>query len=80
VGARATPARLLTAREVAECLAVCIATVYALCERGEIRHLRVSNTIRVRVLRGAAAHLAGGVDRARPGTHRHVSAVAVMAR
>jgi len=32
---------------VAERLAVCTATVYALCERGEIRHLRVSNAIRV---------------------------------
>ena len=40
-------ARLLTVREVAERLAVCTATVYALCERGEIRHLRVSNAIRV---------------------------------
>jgi len=40
-------ARLLTVREVAERLAVCTATVYALCERGEIRHLRVSNAIRI---------------------------------
>jgi excisionase family DNA binding protein len=32
---------------VAETLAVCTATVYALCERGEIRHLRVLNAIRV---------------------------------
>ena len=39
--------RLLTVREVAERLAVCTATVYALCERGEIQHLRVSNAIRV---------------------------------
>jgi len=39
--------RLLTVREVAECLAVCTATVYALCERGEIRHLRISNAIRI---------------------------------
>jgi excisionase family DNA binding protein len=39
--------RLLTVREVAECLAVCTATVYALVERGEIRHLRVSNAIRI---------------------------------
>jgi len=39
--------RLLTVREVAERLAVCTATVYALVERGEIRHLRVSNAIRV---------------------------------
>lgn len=34
-------------REVAERLAVCTATVYALRERGEIRHLRVSNAIRI---------------------------------
>jgi excisionase family DNA binding protein len=40
-------ARLLTVREVAERLAVCTATVYALCERGEIRHLRVLNAIRI---------------------------------
>jgi excisionase family DNA binding protein len=39
--------RLLTVREVAERLAVCTATVYALVERGEIRHLRVSNAIRI---------------------------------
>ena len=39
--------RLLTVREVAGRLAVCTATVYALVERGEIRHLRVSNAIRV---------------------------------
>jgi len=39
--------RLLTVREVAERLAVCTATVYALCGRGEIRHVRVSNAIRV---------------------------------
>jgi len=39
--------RLLTVREVAERLAVCTATIYALVERGEIRHLRVSNAIRV---------------------------------
>jgi len=40
-------ARLLTVREVAERLAVCTATIYTLCERGEIQHLRVSNAIRV---------------------------------
>jgi excisionase family DNA binding protein len=32
---------------VAERLTVCTTTVYALCERREIRHLRVSNAIRV---------------------------------
>ena len=38
---------LLTVAEVAKRLAVSRATVYALCERGELRHLRVSNAIRV---------------------------------
>ncbi|HEY8208907.1 MAG TPA: helix-turn-helix domain-containing protein [Myxococcaceae bacterium] len=33
--------------QVAERLAVSTATVYALCERGEIRHVRVSNAIRI---------------------------------
>jgi len=40
--------RLLTVREVAERLAICIATVYRLCERGALPHVRVSNAIRVR--------------------------------
>jgi excisionase family DNA binding protein len=40
--------RLLTVRDVAERLAVSTATVYALCERGELPHLRVSNAIRIR--------------------------------
>jgi excisionase family DNA binding protein len=40
-------ARFLTVREVAERLAVSTATVYALCERGEIRHVPVSNAIRI---------------------------------
>ena len=39
--------RLLTVREVADRLAVCTATIYALCERSEIRHVRISNAIRV---------------------------------
>ncbi len=39
--------RLLTVREVAERLAVSTATVYALVERGELPHVRVSNAIRV---------------------------------
>lgn len=38
---------LLTVREVAERLGVCTATVYSLCERGELAHLRVSNAIRI---------------------------------
>jgi len=39
---------LLTVREVAKRLRVSTATVYALVERGELAHLRVSNAIRVR--------------------------------
>jgi len=42
------PERLLTVREVAERLGVCTATVYGLCERGELSHVRVSNAIRIR--------------------------------
>jgi len=38
---------LLTARQVAQRLNVCADTVYRLCERGELRHVRVSNAIRV---------------------------------
>jgi excisionase family DNA binding protein len=38
---------LLTVRDVATQLSVCRATVYALCERGELPHVRISNAIRV---------------------------------
>ncbi|MCC6810909.1 MAG: helix-turn-helix domain-containing protein [Deltaproteobacteria bacterium] len=38
---------LLSVREVAAVLGVSTATVYALIERGEIVHVRVSNAIRV---------------------------------
>ncbi|OGQ86528.1 MAG: hypothetical protein A2289_19150, partial [Deltaproteobacteria bacterium RIFOXYA12_FULL_58_15] len=37
---------LLTVREVASLLRVCTATVYSLCERGELAHVRLSNAIR----------------------------------
>jgi excisionase family DNA binding protein len=37
----------LTVGEVAKRLGVCRSTVYQLCERGELRHVRVSNAIRV---------------------------------
>jgi len=33
--------------EVAERLGVSTATVYGLCERGELQHVRVANAIRV---------------------------------
>lgn len=39
--------QLLTVRQVAEALAVSTATVYALCERGNLEHVRVSNAIRI---------------------------------
>jgi len=39
--------RLLRVGEVAELLGVSTATVYALCKRGALRHVRVANAIRV---------------------------------
>ena len=38
---------LLTVREVAKRLGVCTATVYALCDRGELPHVRISNAVRI---------------------------------
>jgi excisionase family DNA binding protein len=38
---------LLTAREVANVLRVSTRTVYALCERGELQHVRVMNAVRI---------------------------------
>ena len=43
-----SPAPFLTVREVARRLRVRPVTVYRLCERGELAHLRVSNAIRIR--------------------------------
>jgi len=45
---------LLTVKETAKLLGVCLATVYAMVERGEIEHVRVSNMIRI-VVHGAQA-------------------------
>jgi excisionase family DNA binding protein len=38
---------LLAVREVAARLGVSTATVYALCERGDLKHVRVLNAIRI---------------------------------
>ena len=40
--------RLLRVREVAEQLGVCNATVYRLVEAGELPHVRIVNSIRIR--------------------------------
>jgi excisionase family DNA binding protein len=40
--------RLLGVREVAAVLRVSTATVYRLCEEGQLPHVRVANAIRVR--------------------------------
>jgi excisionase family DNA binding protein len=39
--------KLLTVRQVAKLLGVCSATVYKLCNRGELPHFRILNAIRV---------------------------------
>ena len=38
---------MLSVREIAARLGVSTATVYSLCERGELPHVRVSNAIRI---------------------------------
>jgi excisionase family DNA binding protein len=50
--------RLLTVAEVVEHLGVCNATVYRLCETGDLRHVRVVHSIRIRP-QDLAAFLAG---------------------
>jgi excisionase family DNA binding protein len=42
-----TSGPLLTVKQVAEALGVCTATVYALCERGLLVHVRVMHSIRI---------------------------------
>jgi len=40
---------LVSVRQVAELLGVSTATIYRLCEHGELTHLRVSHAIRIRI-------------------------------
>ncbi len=56
VRARMQP--LLSVRQVALLLGVCAATVYRMCEGGELPHFRVRNAIRVPVV-ALKAYLAG---------------------
>ncbi len=49
---------LLSVREAAARLGVCAATIYTLCERGELAHVRVLNAIRI-----AASDLVAFVER-----------------
>jgi len=63
--------RLLRVPDVAERLGVCAATVYRLCERGELPHIRIVNSIRVRgadleAFAGAHATVAPKSGRRRP--------------
>jgi excisionase family DNA binding protein len=55
-GGRDRPLKVV---EVAEHLGICNATVYRLCESGELPHLRVVNSIRVRP-KDLAQYVAGG--------------------
>ena len=62
---RSLPGRaneLLSVREIAARLGVSTATVYGLCERGELTHVRVSNAIRI-----PPANLAAFLDWKREG-------------
>jgi excisionase family DNA binding protein len=47
---RAALEPLLSVRQVAKLLGVCAATVYRMCEQGELQHFRVRNSIRVPLL------------------------------
>jgi len=50
--------RLLTVKEVARRLQVCNATVYKLCDKGELAHVRILNSVRI-----PQADLADFIDR-----------------
>ena len=54
--------RLLTVREVAAQLGVSTSTVYALCDRGELVHVRVLNAIRVAPAELSAFKARGGAQ------------------
>jgi excisionase family DNA binding protein len=54
----ADAAMLLSVRDAAAQLGVCTATIYTLCERGELGHVRILNAIRI-----AATDLAAFVAR-----------------
>jgi excisionase family DNA binding protein len=47
VASRGVKSYLLTVREVASLLRVCRATIYSLCERGQLAHTRVGTSIRI---------------------------------
>ena len=45
--ARGSQEALFSVRQVAQLLGMSTATVYRLCERGDLQHFRISNAIRV---------------------------------
>ena len=58
--------KLLSVKEAASRLGVCTATVYSLCERGELAHIRVLNAVRIAPSDLAAfvrAHRTSGASR-----------------
>jgi excisionase family DNA binding protein len=57
--------RLLSVADVADQLGVCGATVYRLCDSGELPHVRIVNSIRIRPA-DVAAFLAAGSHRDAP--------------
>jgi len=52
--------RLLTVKQVAKLLQVCNATVYKLCDKGDLSHMRILNSIRI-----APADLADFIGRSK---------------